>query len=236
MAIPLFSNINPFVAPTGRVRTGPESMFLVGVVDVARRSSRHHNVWAMAEFARRRATYEDVLNAPPHQVAQVLDGELHLHPRPAPVHALAAAALGMELGNPFQRGRGGPGGWWIFDESELHLGPGPDILVPDLGGWRMERMPQIPTTAYFTLPPDWVCEILSESTRRIDRGPKMRICARERVPHVWLVDPIAQTLEVFRLDGATYRFIASYEGEVTAAVEPFDVIELQLAALWRNRA
>ena len=190
----------------------------------------------MVEPALRRATYEDVLNAPPHQVAQVLDGELHVHPRPAPSHVMAAAVLGMELGSPFQQGRGGPGGWWIFDEPELHLGPEPDILVPDLGGWRMERMPDLPTTAYFTLAPDWVCEVLSESTRRIDRGAKMRIYARERVPHVWLVDPIDQTLEVFRLDGTTYRFVASHEGEVTAAVEPFDVIELELARLWGKRS
>lgn len=190
----------------------------------------------MTEPALRRATYEDVLSAPPHQVAEVLDGQLHLHPRPAPPHVMAATVLIMELGNPFQQGRGGPGGWWILDEPELHLGPEPDILVPDLGGWRMERMPELPTTAYFAQPPDWACEILSESTRRTDRGSKMRIYARERVPHVWLVDPIAHTLEVFRLDGTTYRFIACHEGEVNVAIEPFDAIELPLAALWRNRA
>lgn len=190
----------------------------------------------MADPAQRRATYDDVLNAPPHHVAQIVDGELHLHPRPAPPHVMAAAVLGMEIGNPFQQGRGGPGGWWIFDESELHLGPEPDILVPDLSGWRTERMPELPTTAYFTLVPDWVCEVLSESTRGIDRGPKMRIYARERVPHVWLVDTVNQALEVFRLDGTTYRFIASHEGGVTAAIEPFDAIELQLATLWRKRA
>jgi Uma2 family endonuclease len=189
----------------------------------------------MAEPARRRATYTDVLNAPAHHVAQILDGELHVHPRPAPPHAMATAVLGMDLGSAFQRGRGGPGGWWILDEPELHLGQEPDILVPDLAGWRVERMPEVPSTAYFTLAPDWVCEALSESTRRIDRGPKMRIYAREQVPHVWMVDPVAQSLEVFRLDGATYRFVASHEGDVTVGIEPFAAVEIELAALWGKR-
>jgi Uma2 family endonuclease len=189
----------------------------------------------MAEPARRRATYADVLNAPPHQVAQVLDGELHLHPRPAMPHAVTAAVLGMDLGTPFQRGRGGPGGWWIVGEPELHLGPEPDILVPDLGGWRIERMPEAPRAAYVTLPPDWVCEVLSDSTRGIDRGVKMRIHAREGVPHVWLVDPIVRMLEVFRLDGTTYRFIASHEGDVSIGIEPFEAVELELSALWGKR-
>jgi Uma2 family endonuclease len=202
---------------------------------VAARRRCEYALGVMAETARRRATYEDVLDAPPHHVAQVLDGELHLHPRPSMPHAVATAVLGMDLGNPFQRGRGGPGGWWIVDEPELHLGSEPDILVPDLNGWRVERMPVPPATAHVTLPPDWVCEVLSESTRRIDRGPKMRIYARERVPHVWLIDPDAQTLEVFRLDGATYRFIASHEGDTSACIEPFEAVELELAALWGKR-
>ncbi|HMA97132.1 MAG TPA: Uma2 family endonuclease [Polyangiaceae bacterium] len=186
----------------------------------------------MAEPARRRATYEDVLRAPREQLAQVIDGDLYLHPRPAMPHAVAAAVLGMDLGSPFQRGRGGPGGWWIIDEPELHLGAEPDIVVPDLGGWRRERMPAPPATAFVTLAPDWICEVLSESTRRVDRGPKMRLYARERVAHVWLVEPGAQTLEVFRLDGETYRFVATHEGDERARIEPFEAVELELAALW----
>lgn len=190
----------------------------------------------MAEPARRRATYEDVLAAPAHLVAEVLDGELHVHPRPAPPHAVATTVLGMDLGVSFQRGRGGPGGWSIVFEPELHLGPEPDIVVPDLAGWRVERMPELPSTAYFTAAPDWVCEVLSDSTRNIDRKQKMRIYAREQVPHVWLVDPIAQTVEVFRLDGATYRFVTMHEGDETPRIEPFEAIELELAALWGKRA
>lgn len=186
----------------------------------------------MAEPAGRRSTYEDVLAAPKHQVAEVIDGQLYLNPRPAPPHAVAASALGMDLGSAFQRGRGGPGGWWILDEPEIHLGTEPDIVVPDLGGWRKERLPELPSTAYFTLVPDWVCEVLSESTRRVDRVEKMRLYEREQVPYVWLVDPAVQVIEVFRLDGDSYRLIASHAGDEQPRLVPFDAIELELSALW----
>ena len=184
----------------------------------------------MAEPARRPATYEDVLAAPEHLVAEILDGELILSPRPASPHAAAATALGEELGPPFKRGRGGPGGWWILDEPELHLGR--DVVVPDLAGWRRERMPEMPEVAYFTLAPDWVCEVLSPSTARHDLTRKMRIYARERVSHVWLVEPLARWVEVRRLDGDTYRVICTEGDDTRARLEPFDAIELDLAVLW----
>ena len=126
-------------------------------------------------LARRRATYQDVLDAPAHQVAEIVDGTLHTHPRPAMPHTRASYELGIELGGPFHRGRGGPGGWWIAPEPELHLGE--DILVPYLAGWRREQMPEYPETAYVTLAPDWVCEVLSASTRRFDlqgKRPNLR--------------------------------------------------------------
>ena len=189
----------------------------------------------MADPARRRASYDDVLAAPPHHVAQVIDGQLDVQPRPAGPHAVAASALGMDLGSPFQRGRGGPGGWWIVDEPELHLGPEPDIIVPDLAGWRIERLPEYPDAPFVALPPDWACEVLSDSTRRIDRVSKMHVYARERVPHVWHVDPRARTLEVFRLDGDSYRLVAAHAGDERPRLEPFDAIELELAAVWGGR-
>ncbi len=182
--------------------------------------------------ARKRATYEDVLNAPPHMVAEVLDGTLYTHPRPAVPHSLAGSAIGEELGPAFKRGRGGPGGWMILDEPELHLGSGPDILVPDLAGWRRERLPEVPLTAYLTLAPDWACEVISPSTEDIDRAEKMPIYARERVKHLWLVDPLLKTLEVFRLDGDSYRVVHTWRGEARVRAEPFDAIELDLAILW----
>ena len=106
-------------------------------------------------------------------MAEIGDGVLHVQPRPAPRHALAGSALGAVLMGPFGMGRGGPGGWWILDEPELHFGD--DVLVPDLAGWRRERMPELPDAAYFTLAPDWVCEVLSPSTRRIDLHGKRPI-------------------------------------------------------------
>jgi Uma2 family endonuclease len=184
----------------------------------------------MADPARKRATYEDVLAAPPHEVAEVINGYLELQPRPASLHAAAATALGEELGPPFKRGRGGPGGWVLLDEPELHLGE--DILVPDLAGWRRERMPEIPDAPYFELAPDWVCEVLSPSTYAKDRGRKLPIYGREGVRHAWLVEPRAQLLEVLALDGASYRIASTYEGDARVRAEPFDAIELDLSVLW----
>jgi Uma2 family endonuclease len=178
----------------------------------------------------RPASYADLEALPPNMVGEIIRGVLHAHPRPAVPHAAAASALGEELGPPFKRGRGGPGGWVLLDEPELHLRE--DVLVPDLGGWRRERMPELPQTAFMTLAPDWVCEVLSPSTTTIDRGEKIPLYARERVAHVWLVDPIAKTLEILRLDGATYRLIVTYHDETRVRAEPFDAIELDLAVLW----
>ena len=187
----------------------------------------------MADPARKRATYADVLAAPPLMVAEVVDGELHLHPRPAKPHAMAATALGEELGPPFKRGRGGPGGWIILDEPELHLGS--DIIVPDLGGWRRERMPVITTSeAYFVLAPDWACEVLSPSNSARDRSKKLPLYAREHVRHLWLVDPLVRTLEVLRLEGERWVIVAVHEGSARVRAEPFDAIELDLGVLWAD--
>ncbi len=187
-----------------------------------------------ATAGRKRATYQDVLDAPPHHVAEVIEGVLYVHPRPATPHAAASSALGEELGPPFKRGRGGPGGWLILYEPELHLGAEPDIVAPDLAGWRRERMPAAPRAAFITLAPDWVCEVLSPSTAAIDRSRKLPVYARERVGHVWLVDPQVRTLEVFRLDGDGYRVAAVWSGEAVVRAEPFDAIELALGVLWAD--
>jgi Uma2 family endonuclease len=186
----------------------------------------------MADSGRPRATYDQVESAPPHQVAEIVDGTLYVHPRPAGPHTLAASALGMALGPPFMWGRGGPGGWWIVDEPELHLGAAPDVVVPDLAGWRVTRMPDYPRAAFVVLAPDWACEVLSDRTRQLDRVGKMRVYAREQVPHVWNVDPIAETIEVFWLDGETYRVAGAYSGDARARIEPFEAIDLDLCAFW----
>lgn len=174
--------------------------------------------------------------APPHTVAEIVAGVLHVHPRPARRHTVAATNLGEELGPPFKRGRGGPGGWVLLDEPELRLGPAPDILVPDLAGWRRERMPDAIGTEdappYFDLSPDWVCEVLSPRTEAFDRGEKVPVHAREGVRHVWLVDPIETTLEVFRLESAGYVLVGVHHGDARVRAEPFDAIELELGVLW----
>lgn len=178
----------------------------------------------------RPARYADIEALPENVVGEILGGVLYTHPRPASPHAAATSALGEELGPPFKRGRGGPGGWIILDEPELHLVE--DVLVPDLAGWRRERMPEMPHAPAFTLAPDWACEVLSPSTEAVDRAVKLPIYARERVAHLWLVNPLAQTLEVLRLDGEGYRLVTVHAGVTTPRVEPFDAIALDLAVLW----
>ena len=178
----------------------------------------------------RRATYQDVLDAPAHRVAEIVDGTLYTQPRPAPPHAVASSRLGGELTGPFDRGRGGPGGWWILDEPELHLGE--DILVPDIAGWRRERMAELPDTAYFTLAPNWVCEVLSESTRRLDLHEKRPVYAREGVGHLWLVDPKDRTLEAFELREGEWVLISSAKDDEPVSVRPFDAITFSLDDLW----
>ncbi len=175
-----------------------------------------------------RATYEDLLAVPDHKVAEILDGELFVSPRPAGPHTRVTSVLGMEIGGPYDRGRGGPGGWWILDEPELHFGE--DVLVPDIAGWRRERGPDL-NAAFFTVAPDWVCETISPSTERIDRARKMRIYGREGVKHAWLLNPIARTLEVYRLE-ERWTLLATYAQDEKVRAEPFDAIDLELAALW----
>ena len=180
--------------------------------------------------ARPRATYQDVLDAPPHRVAELVDGVLYTNPRPAMPHALASSALEIDLGAAFQFGRGGPGGWWIVVEPELHLGD--DILVPDLAGWRRTRMPSYPETAYTTLVPDWVCEILSPSTRGLDLETKRPVYARDCVRHLWLVDPAARTLEAFELAAGEWSTIATVAGDAVVQIPPFEAASFSLADLW----
>jgi Uma2 family endonuclease len=187
-----------------------------------------------AKTAPKRATYQDVLDAPPGVIAEVIAGVLRTQPRPAARHATAASVLGEELGPPFPRGRGGPGGWVILDEPELHLGSEPDIVVPDLAGWWRQRMPEVPDAAFLTLAPDWVCEVLSPSTAAVDRAEKMPVYAREHVRHLWLVDPTAKTLEVFRLEGTSYLLAHVWRDETRVRAEPFDAIELELGLLWNG--
>jgi Uma2 family endonuclease len=187
----------------------------------------------MGQVAKRRATYEDVLAAPEHLVAEVVGGVLYTHPRPAMPHTRTASRLGDLLGGPFDRGRDGPGGWVILDEPELHLHD--DIVVPDLGGWRRTRLPRVPMEAAFiSLPPDWVCEVLSPGTQAFDRSDKLDVYAREGVAHAWLIDPLAKMLEVWRLEREKWLRVATWRDAAVVRAEPLDAVDLELAALWED--
>jgi hypothetical protein len=189
--------------------------------------------FAMNEHTRGRrspGTYKDILDAPPHMVAELVEGALHLHPRSASRHAFAGSSLGFELGVPFQKGRGGPGGWWIIDEPELHLGP--DVLVPDLAGWRQERMPVFPDAPWFDLLPDWAGEVLSPGTRGFDLTDKRRIYAKNGLAHLWLIDPIPRTLEAFALQGGNWVLVAALKDDDEVRALPFEAISFPLSALW----
>lgn len=176
------------------------------------------------------ATYADLEALPPHLVGEIIDDELIASRRPALLHAMAASRLGIEVGRPFDRGKGGPGGWIILDEPELHIVE--QVLVPDLAGWRRERMPEVPDAAASELAPDWVCEVVSPGTAKVDRARKMRHYAAASVRHVWLVDPLATTLEIYRLDSEGWRLVETHAGDVTIRPEPFDAVELTLGSLW----
>ena len=176
-----------------------------------------------------RATYQDVLDAPPHKVAEIVDGTLHMNPRPASRHARASSVLGGSIGTPCDYDHSGPGGRWIIDEPEPHLGE--DILVPDLVGWRRERVPKYPDVTYFTLAPDWVCEVLSPSTRALDQGMKRAIYAREGVTHLWFVDPDVRTLEAFELHEGQWVLLETLTGNDPVSLPPFEGISFSLGGL-----
>ena len=149
-------------------------------------------------------------------------------------HARASSVFGYELTGPFDRGIGGPGGWWILDEPELHLGD--DIVVPDLAGWRRETMPEFPDAAYCTIPPDWACEVLSPSTRRIDQNEKRAIYARESVSHLWFVDPASKMLEAFELRDGYWMLLATLADDAPVSLPPFQAVKFSLDALWPESA
>jgi Uma2 family endonuclease len=180
--------------------------------------------------AQRAATYADLLAVPEHLVAEILFGNLVTHPRPSPRHAVAGSALGSALGPPFQFGSGGPGGWVFMAEPELHLGP--HVPVPDLAAWRRQRLPSLPDAAWIDVEPDWVCEILSPSTERYDRGDKRVIYAEAGVAHLWHVDPELRMLEVFELRDGKWLLLDVFRDDATVGAPPFSEPSFPLGLLW----
>ena len=187
----------------------------------------------MREIVRKpNATYQDVLDAPETVIAEIISGELRLSPRPGGAATAVASSLCHELGPPFQRGRGGPGGWLIFFEPELYIGD--EIVVPDVAGWRRERLAVAPAGAFFAVPPAWICEVLSRSTERMDRREKMPLYASFGVPYAWIIHPRRRTLEAYRLENGAWRAAGVYQEPERARIEPFGAIELELALLWAD--
>lgn len=181
---------------------------------------------------KRRATYQDVLDAPEDVNAEIVNGELHLSPRPAGPATAVESSMMSDLGARFSLGHGGPGGWLILVEPEIHVGE--DIVDPDLAGWRRDRLAMVPDAAFFTVIPDWVCEVLSPSTERFDRAEKLPLFARWGVRHAWLVNPRQRTLEAYRLENGGWRVVGVYQAHERARIEPFEQIELDLSVWWAD--
>lgn len=178
------------------------------------------------------ATYADLLQLPEHLTGEILNGELHTMPRPAIRHARASSVLSGKVAPTFDFDNTGSDGWLILFEPELHLGDKPHVLVPDLAGWRRERLPSLPDTAWLELAPDWACEVLSPSTASKDRILKMPIYRAEGVEWFWIVDPEHKTLEAYQSSGGHWILLGAWGDDDLARIPPFDAIEISLAALW----
>jgi Uma2 family endonuclease len=190
----------------------------------------------MSIAKKEKTSYEQWLELPQEVIGEILSGELVAIPRPSPEHSKLSSTLGGELHGPFFKGQGGPGGWIFFDEPELHLSINPnlniDIVVPDLAGWKKERLVEKPKTPYFTLAPDWVCEVLSPSTASRDRKIKMDLYAKYNIPYYWIFDPLNKTLEVFELKNSKFECFMVASGEDKVMAPPFETIQLDLSLLW----
>jgi Uma2 family endonuclease len=180
----------------------------------------------MADAAHTRDLYDALVALPEGVVGELIDGQLHTQPRPAGPHAVAASRLGGDLMQPFDRGRGGPGGWWILDEPEVHFRRDTELLVPDIAGWRRERMPAPPADQRFEIVPDWVCEILSPATASKDREIKMAVYGRHDVPYAWLVDPREQRVEAYGNRDGTLDLLATVRGSADIVAPPFDAVAI----------
>jgi Uma2 family endonuclease len=176
--------------------------------------------------------YDQLIALPETLVGEIIAGELYTQPRPSGPHASVTSVLGMDIGSAYHRGRGGPGGWWIIDEPEIHFVRDSEVLVPDIAGWRRERMPLIPQDQRFEVVPDWVCEVLSPSTQKKDRVIKMSVYAKYRVAYLWLVDPLARTLETYVLENGRWTVHGLYKDQDEVSAAPFEQITLVLAELW----
>lgn len=181
--------------------------------------------------ARKAPTLADLEALPPDIKGEIIEGVLYTMTRPRGRHQRTSLAIGGDLRDPFDRGRGGPGGWWIIPEPGIELPNTPEI-APDLAGWRRERLPVVPDDAAIHVVPDWVCEILSPTTRRHNLLVKKPFYAKVGVAHHWLIDLPARTLTVYRLESGRWLELGVYGDEHEARVEPFAEIALDIASWW----
>lgn len=178
--------------------------------------------------------YERLLSLPENLIGEIINGELYTQPRPAGPHASVSSVLGMDIGSAYHHGRGGPGGWWIIDEPELHFVRDTEVLLSDIAGWRRERMPVLPEDHRFEVVPDWVCEVLSPSTQKKDRVTKAKAYARFGVAFLWLVDPLARILETYALTNGQWTVTGLYQDQEDVSAAPFEAVTIVLNDLWTN--
>ncbi len=176
--------------------------------------------------------YQDLLSLPESLTGEILNGRLYAQPRPSAKHVLVSSNLGIEIGGPYFRGRGGPGGWWILQEPEVHLALDEQVVVPDVAGWKKSRMPVMPEGHKFTVVPDWVCEVLSPSTESSDREIKKPLYARYGVRYLWLMHPKNQTLEAYKLVKGDWQLQGEFCENDKVCVEPFELLDITLGELF----
>jgi Uma2 family endonuclease len=184
----------------------------------------------MAVPAPTRDLYAAIERLPEGVVGEIIDGQLHTHPRPAARHARSATVLSAALVGVYDQGWNGPGGWKILFEPEIHFRRNAEVLVPDIAAWRRERLPELPEDQRFEVVPDWVCEVLSPTTANTDRELKMRIYAHYGVPYAWLVDPRAKRIEAYALETGEWRHVATISGDESIRAAPF--AEVAVPAPW----
>jgi len=187
----------------------------------------------MSESARKRPAYKDLYKIPENMTGEIINGELVVTPRPSRKHGYSTTALGAAVVPSYQFGRGGGlGGWVIIIEPEI--GFGENIMVPDIAGWKEDRYPEEEPHNWISVVPDWICEVLSPNTLRVDKVRKMPIYARHGVPYFWLIDPAAETLDVFRLASGQWTLLGTYVEDDKVRAEPFGEIEINLSDLWQG--
>lgn len=176
-------------------------------------------------------TLADLDALPPGVVGEIIDGVLYTMTKPRMRHQRTMLKIGGGVAAPFDDGIGGPGGWWIIPEPGIELPDTPEI-APDVAGWRRDRMPEMPIDEPIRIVPDWVCEILSPTTRRHDLLVKLPYYAKVGVAYHWLVDLEGRTVTAQRLDSGRWTTLGVYCDETDARIEPFDVVPLHVASWW----